>query len=114
MNALEMLKAGRALIAQPSGWTKGVLARDCRGIVVGSTSADATCFCSLGALTRIELRTFKVPNHVYGQAVGALSAQMPAGVPCLAEFNDTHTHAEVLALWDRAIAKLEAQCEATQ
>lgn len=101
MNTLEILKAGRAVIADVKHFTKGEFARNFNG---GSTDADgpyACQFCSLGAINSLKnLNPFdrreaiKYFEDFLGQLVEV--------------FNDGNPHAVVIAGWDRAIANLEA------
>ena len=99
---LQILKRGRALIANPDAWTQGVFARDSAGYEVSSVDAEAVCFCSLGATSRA---TGSGRAQIWAKAAAALVNECLFGN--LAEFNDSSTHAAVLAMWDRAIAKLE-------
>lgn len=105
MNQIEILKAARALILDPQAWTQNVSARNQHGVPVDVSSPQATCFCALGAI-------FSLTNDFgHEDAVEALSHEVwkqGCGI-FVAEFNDTHTHTEVIALFDKAIASLEAQ-----
>ena len=38
------------ILCDESKWTRGVLARDFRGVSVSATSIAATCFCVVGAV----------------------------------------------------------------
>lgn len=100
--ALEILKEARAIIATPGKWTKGEFARDKEGNKVGICSPDASQFCAVGAINRIG----RAAGDVTFARAAFLEAE-PAGV----WFNDhpNTTHADVLAAFDRAIAKLEAE-----
>ena len=102
MTPLETLKAARQLISDPAKWTQGVQARDEHGEQVPHSDRAAYCFCIMGAVNRVKPLWKKL------DALLALSKitrrDFAASVP---EFNDTHTHAEVLALFDAAIAELE-------
>lgn len=101
MNPLETLKAARQLISDPAKWTQGEYARDADGNEVKTWSENATCFCAYGAIQRVTEREdseadyflFKACSERFGMSVTIVS--------------DTHTHAEVLALFDAAIAELE-------
>ena len=46
----EVLACAADLIERPGGWTQGVFARDKRGYKVDVDSADAVCFCAVGAI----------------------------------------------------------------
>lgn len=94
MNELKKrLITARALIASPENWCQGKLfARKDGTTCLFSDNAD--CFCALGACIRA------------GAPDAALAACLPA---CwhgrLTKFNDYpgRTHAEVLAVFDKAI-----------
>lgn len=104
MNVVQILKEARALISDEKNWTQGAYARDTIGREVRVLGPEAMCFCALGALEKIML----------GGAMWSASYMLmkkEAGDDCLAvsDFNDTHNHAEVLALFDRAIARAESE-----
>lgn len=99
---LTVLKAARAKIAKPEHWTQGTGARDRDGLSVSPQRANAFSFCSYGAVEAV------LPAMLNGRrrAINHLKRLVPFGQ--LATFNDDHTHAEVLNLFDKAIARLEA------
>lgn len=95
MTTLEKIRAARELISDPGHWTRGCEARDAWGNPVNCSGPSAASFCAAGAMWR----------------VGGGTAPMYQANPQLesvAGFNDSHTHAEVLALFDETIAYLEA------
>lgn len=98
MNAHEILKLARAKIERPENWTQGTYARDANRKKVGAKSEKAVCWCSLGALVVAS------GSDLYDPAVRSAMTQLGRingqVVWC---FNDTHTHAEVLAAFDKAI-----------
>lgn len=105
MKTSEFLRSAKALIDSPEKWTTEFTARNNSGACVNEYSPDAVCFCSIGALYR----------------------QAPiSGLPCIPQdswryfhnategaelhfYNDTHTHAEVMLAWDKAIALAESE-----
>lgn len=101
MNALEVLKESRKLIAQPEQWTQGTLARDEQGFATELYDANAVCFCAIGAIEKVNCGNAGYNAHI------ALTKTVGEEVN-FAEYNDTHSHAEVLAVWDETIARLEA------
>jgi hypothetical protein len=101
--AAEVLIAARALIADPKRWTRDVFARNERGTPELAIGPEACCWCSVGALMKCGYGTGQVLR-----AEVALLSEM-AGCPSVAAFNDSHEHHEVLAAFDRAIAKAGAQ-----
>ncbi len=101
MTPLETLKAARQLITDPAKWTQGEYARDADGNEVRAWSEDAACFCAYGAIQRV---TGVEDNEADFFLMRACTKKFEVEVIHL---NDTHTHAEVLALFDAAIAELE-------
>mgnify|MGYP001616956617 CR=1 FL=1 len=93
------LKRARALIATPEQWCQGQSFK----VVV---APDVTAFCALGALNCVTV-------HGSDMRVAVEALQITLGHPDIAGFNDTHTHAAVLALFDRAIAQAGAGAGAT-
>lgn len=101
---LKVLEKARAIIAEPRHWCRGTYARNVLGGRVSATSCWATRWCATGAIRRAAER-----------------ADCPRSVPRikwtieetinvrLETYNDRHTHSEVLALFDRAIAHLREE-----
>ena len=111
MTPLQTLKAARDLISDPARWTQRFKALDEFCLPVDPTSEKAICFCSLGALQNVTgLSRYHQPVF---EAAKALNRKLPIYLTLgddeadFTDFNDTHTHAEVLALFDAAIAELE-------
>jgi hypothetical protein len=48
--ALSLVQATRGILARPSAFTKGAMARSSRKWDVAATSEDATCWCTVGAM----------------------------------------------------------------
>ena len=113
MTPLETLKAARDLISDPARWTKVRLAKDANNKTVNVYDPNAFCFCAMGAL--LSVSKLEASHWVIAQASDALNSNLPAEFIraynheycSFTDFNDTHTHAEVLALFDAAIAELE-------
>ncbi len=92
----EILIEARKLIEREENWTQEAFARQANGNNAYLHGPFACKFCTIGAVRRVtsdELTTKE-------KALDALRsvAQVP-----LAIFNDAHTHAEVLQLFDKAI-----------
>lgn len=101
--AAEVLRKARELISDQKRWTQKAYARDRYGFGTGPWLKNAICFCSRGALMKAS--GLKVNEVVATPANTVLQSNMNGNVPL---FNDTHTHAEVLEAFDRAIAAAEA------
>jgi hypothetical protein len=108
MTPVEILKAARELIAKPERWTQSTVARDARGKSVFVSSPDAVCWCAAAALLKVTTDR--------DEDGGSLDASREAllknagGFEYICDFNDVHgrTHAEVLALFDAAIASAQS------
>jgi len=102
--AIDLLREARALISDPDKWTQGTLARNAYGSEVAHYSPDACKWCAVGAISRVAASN----NASYETEMSAYSALVQASrilfdSDAVGEVNDTHTHADVLALFDRAI-----------
>lgn len=80
-----------ALIERPEAWTQEVSARDANGAEIEVDSDAACSFCIDGAFIKCGL-----DNFASEAALGLPQHHTP-------EFNDSHTHSEVLALLRAAI-----------
>jgi hypothetical protein len=96
INTLEILTASRAKIADKNNWCQVASARNFMGASVSPYSITACSWCSVGAIECVEKSVFDTSAHVQ------LEAFMGNDI---GEFNDTHSHSEVLAAWDKAIAE---------
>ncbi len=98
-----VLEAAKAKIATPAQWTQNDYAKDAEGNGVGSASASAVCFCSIGAMMAVTdgAACCWVAVKVLTDVVGGN----------IVYFNDAkeRTHAEVIAAWDKAIAIAKAR-----
>lgn len=100
MTTKEILIAARAKIEREENWTRGAYARDWAGGVRLPQSEAAVCFCALGAV-----RSVQCHYEEGDRAIFALRHEI-SGTP-VSDFNDNPatTHADILALFDRAIRK---------
>lgn len=100
-----ILKAAKELISDESRHIKGNLAANKEGFLCNPHSKDAHCFCSMGAVYRVAgigatPRTTWDYDHLKKESLLVLRKHMQGSVGW---FNDTRTHAEVLAAFDAAI-----------
>lgn len=107
MTTLEVLIAARKLIEKPENWTRAFLARDSHGDPVYVHSDKAVCFCAMGALHKAIGETSAEYLDVVDDAAESLASA--ARIDTVAGFNDTHTHDEVLVLFDKAIEMEKAK-----
>lgn len=105
---VEILRAARALIATPEQWTQGTPARGQDGWPVWPESPDARQWCAIGAC----VAAGSDDERWMMRAIDALEAVALEGSVSAARFNDSHRHADVLALYDRAIALAEQEAMA--
>lgn len=99
---IKRLKGVRALLER--GWCQGAYARDTDGATCPAGSERAVRFCLSGACLRVYLNTLPrmdIKNHL-------VETVQELGAPNLPAFNDNHTQAEVLALVDKTIERVEA------
>jgi hypothetical protein len=94
---LAVLRQARDLISDASRWTQGDNARNRFGQSCPLDSSAAVCWCAMGALKRVN------PALAW-EARNALAKVIDDSV---VTFNDQHSHAEVLAAFDQAIAQEE-------
>jgi hypothetical protein len=101
------LKEVRVLLTDPKRWMQHDMAMDETGEQCSAVSLAACCWCLMGAIRRICWRRscsyFLIENLIYR----VLPPTMSVGY-----FNDWHTHAQVLELCDKAIAKAEEEMSA--
>jgi len=102
--AAEILKAARTLISKPENWTQRAFARTKLGGGGVATSYRAVCFCTVGGLVKaIHDLEITGEEHPLSKLITYLETFITGEV---ADFNDSSTHAEVLELFDKAIAEL--------
>jgi hypothetical protein len=100
-----ILRLARKLIEKPRAWTKGAPAKDKRGEFVSPMDKRAVCWCALGAVERIA-RAIGSKSDVENSAHYFLYCAIRTSI---AEYNDTHTHKQILGRFDRAIALAEGK-----
>lgn len=100
-STIDLLRKARALIEQ--GWSQGCGAKDANGFPVSTSSQEATSYCAIGALEAAGDLSFG-----HWRALEALRAGLPEA--SITGWNDARdrTKEEVLDLYDRVIAGLEA------
>lgn len=106
----DVLGRAREILSDPARWTQDEFARDAQGnaLALVDVGTDyATCFCTLGALSRAA-KALPISCHDQSSARraarGCLQRRLEAqGVrPHIAYFNDKATHAEVLSVLEGA------------
>jgi hypothetical protein len=105
MTPLETLQKAREHLSDPKNWNKD-------GNYFKDNDRSSGCCCALGALALCEVG----PNprwsapHIHDARAALMSALRPGG-RTVTSFNDapSTTHADILALFDRAIASVEGE-----
>lgn len=92
MSVVSELLEVRDLISDPAHWCQGQFAKDCTGLHINSRDPRACQWCLEGALLKCHA------SHTTFNAIYAATDGSPV------QYNDTHTHAEVVAVVDRVIA----------
>ena len=110
MNAVEILKAARELIAKPENWTQDYAARDENGCQTYPEGEQACKWCALGAIWRID----RLNNHASFDHVSKEGHKAEDALAChglkethyhsVAALNDSSDHDTVLRMYDRALA----------
>ena len=102
----EILIEARNLISEPERWTQIFYSRDALGYRTEWDSPTAVCWCSAGAIAKVVGATSgqsPMDNALFVRARAELRAA--TGSDNIQHFNDTHNHAEVMGMFDRAITK---------
>lgn len=102
MTPAEILRAAKEKISDPARWCKFVCAVDADGRARDPEDAHAAQWCAYGAVGWASPCT---PDCA--RAFDLLKGVAPNG--CVAALNDTGTHADVMAMFDRAIALAEKE-----
>lgn len=97
----EILVEARALIATPDRWTQHHQARNANGDLTSAMSAEAVCWCGWGAVWNV---SFGADEDRIIAAEDALSKQTPSLHFPGWQDHVGRNHAEVLEVFDRAIA----------
>ena len=94
---LDTLRAARTLLSDPARWCQNASARRPDG-GVSSSYDKAYSFCALGAVEHLSRADYPAVSDLLDGLTGDI-----------VEFNDSHTHAEVLDVFDTLIETLESQ-----
>lgn len=99
MKISEQLKAARALISSPTTWMQGDFMGHRNGVM---------CYCSLGAISVVAAQHRGLGKYsiLERRLEDVISVDRRIAV---GHYNDTHTHAEVMLMWYKAIALAEAE-----
>lgn len=107
MKESERLRAAKALIDTPKKWTRGASARDKFGEPTMLVSEEACSWCTMGALSVVSDYADKFERDGFERARGYLKRVIPCRM--VADYNDSHTHEEVMRMFDKAIEIAESE-----
>lgn len=107
MTTLEILKAARELLSDEKRWTQHAFAKEADGKSCDYDSPAAVCWCAAGAIGKVYGGDTLTDRAMEAQALLAGSDVLHelGEESSVTNLNDSGTHAEVLALFDRAIEK---------
>jgi hypothetical protein len=102
MNTLEKLVAARSLIAHPDNW--------CRGIRKTENGKGGLAYCAYGALDAVTRTNHNIGDDLPMLLLAALPSDYEPsfykmGAGPVADYNNNKTHADILAVFDRAIER---------
>lgn len=106
MSTADILRRAKARIADPEHWCRWEFALDHLGIDVESTSDTACAWCALGALAAENGVAINIATYQPGERFIEAASMALHNEP-MAKVNDTMTHADVMAVYDRAIELAE-------
>jgi hypothetical protein len=109
MTVRDVLVQARQRIATPEHWCRGALSRDREGVDTERYATEPCSWCAEGALYAVIDLDNEAEQEAAHAAFSLLNDALPKGRRVVARFNDNASHAEVLALYDRAIAATEQQ-----
>jgi hypothetical protein len=107
MKPKDVLIATKALLHSPAQWTQEAFARNKNGEVISANSPDATCWCLLGAMDKVLRDNNARPAVAEAERIVRNVIRERTGNYWIDGFNDSEftTHADVLALLDKAIER---------
>lgn len=104
---VKILVRAKEKIVNPYNWTQGTTARTADGRPCESTFPDAVQFCALGATESATVELGYARLHSYeANRILQDCIRKPGDWEApnyISTYNDSHTHSEVLAIFDKAI-----------
>lgn len=109
--ALELLRGGRAVLSIPGAWGREVYASNSAGIPVDVQDESACVFCGLGAVLAIARRSGSERSRRVSGAFSMAFHRLNDGAGGnMVAMNDRSSSVDpIIAAYDQAIAKLEAE-----
>lgn len=103
MEPIETIQRTRALLIDPNKWTKNVTAQDACAVPVNAHDPRAARWCLIGGLQR-EAETTREMYAAADLIEATLFNHYNLTVVNVADFNDNHTHEDLIALLDKVLA----------
>jgi hypothetical protein len=110
LSVIDALKAIREKIGSSERWTRHGIARTRLGMIVSPLSTSAVCWCLKGAIDAVCGDKGEIYNDVFDVLVKGIHSSPYArdlveadAIDQIIEFNDLHTHEQVIEVIDRAI-----------
>lgn len=106
----EFLIGSKDVISHEDHWCQNISSKTIDGSSICYADSEAYSFCSLGAIAKfclsIGYNFLEDDFKLVARATDYLSRMSRAidGTQGYITFNDTHSHSEVMELWDEAIA----------
>lgn len=94
MKTSEILIKAKEVIANPENWIQGSYAIDKDNNTAYGFNKNTVCFCSIGAIQKV------LGSNKLNKAENFLREAAGCNI---VEYNDEHTHSEVMEVWDKAI-----------
>lgn len=104
MNAKDVLQKAYELLSDPARWTQEAYARDIDGKPLREWEPQAVCWCLDGALKQYPNGRLNETRAIVSKAIGT---QFEIRGQDIHQFNDTHTHDEILEAIRVAITSAE-------
>lgn len=104
----DVLREAKALIAEPWRWCTMMSAVDADGGLVDPRSEDAIRWCAIGAIARVAGICVEHASNRFPQIHSAAAVVAPDCGTNASILNDRGNHADVMAMFDSAIALAEA------
>lgn len=113
MKTYDRLLLARKKIENPENWTQGELARNINGKPVPVKDTSAVQWCLIGAIqhgTNYNSWFYTENCSIFPSGIRKiLNTVIGTESTHISDFNDSHSHAEVLALLDKAIEMTKDQ-----
>lgn len=109
---VEILQKAQDLIRDPANWVQGNYAATRSGNPIGVLEGPACRFCTMGAVAKVMgISGVSAENSHAARLLDEAAQEMVYYVNGAVEFNDRANHANVMDMFERAIALAKAGME---